>query len=1026
MARLPTPKVLKWLHVRALGKYSLEVFVAGAIYFALARLDAALTAIHSGTIPIATAPGFALAAMLMRGLRIWPAIFAAGLAAHAPTAFADPTSADSIVGLSVAAAATLEAVVGACLINLWSAGRETFETPARAAKFTVVSLGPSAMLGATVAVGAAGLIGTVAWSDFISRWIIWWLRDSAGLLVIAPLLVLWANQGWRAFEWDTAWFGKKSASGVAFLATCALGFLAFSPLIDLSVNRNALIILVMFPLLWAALRCSQRDTAACTAILAAFAAWGAWSDNGQFGTGADAPILIAAIIVISVAVIGLIAGADVAQRQRARAKLFLQEQNLRALLSHAEVGIAQIDTAGRYKLVNTRYCDLVRRPAAELLKLRLQDLLQAHNGSEVADALGQALQTSETIALENKVIPPDGAALWIKSNVAPIADQTDVVRYLAVVADDVTARRESEDKWAREHRKVLEALDERGASLVQTRAVLDAEVEKRERLEEALRRDIAERRRTQDALLESEWRFQTVIQGITDYAIFMLDRDGCITNWNVGAQRIHQYATEEVVGGHFSRFYSEEEQQAGEPARTLQVAAYEGKYAFEGWRVRKDKSKFWASVVIEAIRDEAGTLAGFVHITRDVSERREAQVSLERAQEQLAQSQKMEALGQLTGSIAHDFNNLLMIVSGHAQLLRRRLSDPKQLKAIDAVNSAASRGESLTRQLLAFSRRQPINPVVTDLKERVEAVREMLVGSLRGNVQLKCEIPEDVWPVEVDIAELELALVNVVVNARDAMPGGGVITLSAANVTLQKSDRVNQLEGDFVALSIADTGVGIAPDVLPRIFEPFFTTKALGKGTGLGLSQVYGFSQQSGGAVAATSTIGKGTAITIYLPRKHATLVKATEIPAAQTVVASDGTILMVEDNADVADVTASLLEQLGYRVIRSNNAMDALSRLQRGDKVMLVFSDIVMPGGMNGIALAQEIRNRYPRLPVLLTSGYSDVTPTATSQFRILRKPFQLHALEKAIREALEHAQARDTNDQVLQFPARRQGLGE
>jgi CheY-like chemotaxis protein len=253
------------------------------------------------------------------------------------------------------------------------------------------------------------------------------------------------------------------------------------------------------------------------------------------------------------------------------------------------------------------------------------------------------------------------------------------------------------------------------------------------------------------------------------------------------------------------------------------------------------------------------------------------------------------------------------------------------------------------------------------------------------------------------------------------MPGGGVITLSAVNVTLQKGDRVNQLEGDFVALAMTDTGVGIAPDVLPRIFEPFFTTKALGKGTGLGLSQVYGFSQQSGGAVVATSTVGRGTAITIYLPRKHATLVKVAEVPPTQPLVASEGTVLMVEDNPDVADVTASLLEQLGYRVIRSNNAMDALSRLQRGDKVMLVFSDIVMPGGMNGIALAQEIGNRFPRLPVLLTSGYTDVAPTATSQFRILRKPFQLHALEKAIREALEHARARHTDDRVLQFPPRR-----
>jgi PAS domain S-box-containing protein len=1019
MAHFPAPKMLKSLQVRAVTKYAFELLVVGAIYFALAKLDLALSVIHPSTLPIAPAPGFALATILLRGVRIWPAIFAAALAAKAPIAIADATLADSVVILSIAAAATLEGVIAGYLINIWSDGRATFETPAGAAKFTIVSLGPSAIIGASVAVGAAYLVGSATWVEFIPPWITWWLRDASGLLVITPVIVLWATNDFRAFDPEKSLLGKNWTSGTAFFAAGVLGLVAFSPLLELPVNRSALAIVAVSPLLWAALRCSQRDTVVCTLIFSAFAVWGAWPANGPFGKTPNETFLISTIIVISASVLGLILSADIAQRRRVKAKLFLQEQNLRGLLSHADVGIAQMDTMGRFKLVNSRYCDIVRRPAAELLQLRIQDLLQVDDSSQIPDALGQAVRTGDAFAIENKIVPPDGAPLWVKSNVAPIVDQTNALHYLVAVAEDITARREADDNLAREHQKLLETIDERTATLSKTREALDSEIAHRKRVEDALRRDIAERRKTQEALLESEWRFQTVIQGISDYAIFMLDRDGCITNWNVGAQRIHQYAAEEVVGRHFSRFYSEEEQQAGEPARTLQVAAYEGKYAFDGWRVRRDNSKFWATVVIEAIRDEAGTLAGFVHITRDITERREAQISLERAQEQLSQSQKMEALGQLTGSIAHDFNNLLMIVSGHAQLLRRRLSDPKHLQAIDAVNSAANRGESLTRQLLAFSRRQPINPIVTDLKERIEAVHEMLVGSLRGNIHLKCEIPADVWPVEVDIAELELALVNIAVNARDAMPGGGVITLSATNVTLQKSDRVDQLEGEFVALAMSDTGVGIAPDVLPRIFEPFFTTKPLGKGTGLGLSQVYGFSQQSGGAVVATSTVGKGTAITIYLPRKHATLVKAKEVPSSPSIVPSEGTVLMVEDNPDVADVTASLVEQLGYRVVRSNNAMDALSRLQRGEKIMLVFSDIVMPGGMNGIALAQEIRNRYPRLPVLLTSGYSDVAPTATSQFRILRKPFQLHALEKAMRETLEFARTRDTDDRVVQFPS-------
>jgi PAS domain S-box-containing protein len=447
--------------------------------------------------------------------------------------------------------------------------------------------------------------------------------------------------------------------------------------------------------------------------------------------------------------------------------------------------------------------------------LRIHDVISVNDASQLLDLFGRAIRDGESFVTESKTVLADGTHVWIKSTVAAIFDQSGVVQRLVAVAEDVTVRRDAEDNLVREHQKLLNTVRERTATLKEAREVIHAEIEQRKQVEDALRRDIAERRKTQEALMESEWRFQTVIQEITDYAIFMLDRDGCITNWNVGAQRIHQYTAAEVTGRHFSRFYSEDEQQAGEPARALQVAAYEGKYVVEGWRVRRDESKFWASVVIEAIRDEAGTLAGFVNITRDVTERREGQASLERAKEQLSQSQKMEALGQLTGSIAHDFNNLLMIVSGNAQLLRRKLTDSKQLQAIDAVHSAANRGESLTRQLLAFSRRQPINPIVVDLKERVEAVYEMLVGSLRGNVQLKCDIAEDVWPVEVDVAELELALVNTVVNARDAMPAGGTITLSAANVSLQKSDAVDQLEGDFVTLCMTDTGVGIAPDVLP-------------------------------------------------------------------------------------------------------------------------------------------------------------------------------------------------------------------
>jgi CheY-like chemotaxis protein len=361
----------------------------------------------------------------------------------------------------------------------------------------------------------------------------------------------------------------------------------------------------------------------------------------------------------------------------------------------------------------------------------------------------------------------------------------------------------------------------------------------------------------------------------------------------------------------------------------------------------------------------------------------------------------MEALGQLTGGIAHDFNNLLMIVSGYAQILQGRLKEAKDKQAVEAIRSAAGRGEKLTRQLLAFSRRQTLLPVVVDLRQRIDAVRDMLAPSLRGNIKLDYDIEDKVWPVEVDLGELELALVNIAVNARDAMPEGGTITLSARNVVLKPGSAAGQLQGDFVALAVIDSGSGMPPDVLNHVFEPFYTTKPVGKGTGLGLSQVHGFAIQSGGAVTVSSQVGKGTAVTIYLPRSlgEPTADTTDNIPAGGDM---KGTVLLVEDSREVADVTSTLLEQLGYRVVRAENAAEALRHLQQGIHFDLLFSDIVMPGPMNGLALAQTCRDNFPDIAVLLTSGYSDAAQLADGRFNLLRKPFELSALERAVEVAM------------------------
>jgi PAS domain S-box-containing protein len=510
---------------------------------------------------------------------------------------------------------------------------------------------------------------------------------------------------------------------------------------------------------------------------------------------------------------------------------------------------------------------------------------------------------------------------------------------------------------------------------------------------------------TKDALTQlrdSERNFRLLVQSVTDYAIYMLDPKGTVASWNAGAARIKGYSVPEIVGRNFSEFFTPEDRQAGVPERALRIAGEEGRYESEGWRLRKDGSRFWALAVIDAVHDENGRLIGFAKITRDMTERREAQLQLERAQQQLAQSQKMEAIGHLTGGIAHDFNNLLMIVSGQVQLMKLRAKDQKDIRSLDAIEQAARSGANLTRQLLTFARRQTLNRVTIDLLERLSSIRDLLASSIGGAVKLVMDIKPDAWPVETDPAELELALVNIAVNARDAMPNGGSLTISARNVTLQEPGPA-QLSGEFVALSLKDSGTGISPEVLAKVFEPFFTTKDVGKGTGLGLSQVYGFARQCGGDAQITSTPGEGTVVTLYLPRSHAVCVPMTTRPAVNDDdIRGKGTILVVEDNAQVGDVSTLLLEQLGYRVLRTERPDAALALLARENDIALVFSDIVMPGAMDGLNLAREIQERYPNLPVLLATGYSSAAERVGTQFPIIRKPYDYNTLALSVKTAL------------------------
>ena len=393
---------------------------------------------------------------------------------------------------------------------------------------------------------------------------------------------------------------------------------------------------------------------------------------------------------------------------------------------------------------------------------------------------------------------------------------------------------------------------------------------------------------------------------------------------------------------------------------------------------------------------------GLIYVAgRHVTAEKEAAAALERAQRRTAHLQKMDAIGQLTGGIAHDFNNLLMIVSGHAQGLKKRLKDTEAVRALQAIEMAAARGENLTRQLLSFARTLPLSPTVISPAEAVQAIRDVLAGSMHVNIEFKIDVANAIWPICVDKSELELALVNLAVNARDAMPEGGRITISAANVHLHPGDLPEDISGDFVALSVADTGSGIAPDLVSRVVEPFFTTKAPDKGTGLGLSQVYGFARRSDGTISINSEVGLGTKVTIYLPRSHAALAVPSPQDEAEYAAAGRQTILVVEDNIDVRKAAVSLLEQLGYRTTEVDTASAALDVLASGKEVNLVFSDVVLPGQTDGLALARMLIERYPRIPVVLTTGYAKVFDS-NPEFPVLRKPYQISALGRVIHDAL------------------------
>jgi PAS domain S-box-containing protein len=477
--------------------------------------------------------------------------------------------------------------------------------------------------------------------------------------------------------------------------------------------------------------------------------------------------------------------------------------------------------------------------------------------------------------------------------------------------------------------------------------------------------------------------------------------------------RVEGYTAEEAIGSHFSRFYLPDDQQAGIPEKALLEAIATGKHEAEAWRVRKDGSRFWASVMIDPLHDEAGHLIGFAEITRDITEKRQAEDALEQAQAALAQAQKLDAIGQLTGGVAHDFNNLLAAILGSLELLERELGPvtARGHRLLGVVRQAADRGAMLTTRLLAFSRKQTLTPQPTDLNKLVAGLSELLRRTLGEQIVIETVLAGGLWQVLIDQNQMESSILNLALNARDAMPKGGKLTIETGNTYLDTdyADAHSEVQaGQYVLVAVSDNGIGMSPQVMSRAFEPFFTTREQGKGTGLGLSQVFGFAKQSGGHIKLYSESGHGTTVKIYLPRHTAVIAmpegskqEPSAIPPARGEL-----VLVVEDDPQVRFFSAAALTQFGYRVLEAADPNTALSILATEPKVDLLFTDVGLPG-MNGRILADRAKSIAPQIKVVFTTAYAQNAVVhhglLDAGVNLLPKPFTIERLARMCRTVLD-----------------------
>jgi PAS domain S-box-containing protein len=593
------------------------------------------------------------------------------------------------------------------------------------------------------------------------------------------------------------------------------------------------------------------------------------------------------------------------------------------------------------------------------------------------------------------LVAPEHLDMWLANHERVCAGETRVWEFDMVGLKGIRRSMET-------HASALLLSDGSTAQLAITRDVTErnksrqAQLQLSAELEEKMQARTRELEAALRRLQESERSFELLVDSVTDYALYMLDPTGRVVSWNSGARRIKGYEAAEIIGKNFECFYSEQDRAAGIPATGLRTAAREGRLETEGWRVRKDGSRFWANVIIDAITTE-GRLVGYVKITRDITERRAAEA-------RLRQAQKMEAVGQFTGGAAHDFNNLLMAILGSLEILRKRLpNDPRLLALLDNAMQGAKRGSSLTQRMLAFARRQELKHEAVDLAHLVNNMLELLERSLGPTINIETRFPLEVVRVRTDANQLETALLNLAINSRDAMPNGGTITISVAKHAIAAAHPTGLAPGAYACLIVGDTGQGMDEATVARATEPFFTTKGIGKGTGLGLSMVDGLTAQSGGKLIVQSVPGRGTTMELWFP---VTTVEAVgERSSTESHVRAQAerplSILAVDDDSLVLANVTVMLEDLGHKVLAVGSGARAIEEIESMPAIDVVITDQAMPV-MTGLQLIEILRARRPGLPVILATGYAELPPALSPSIGRLSKPFTQRALAQALSATL------------------------